>query len=123
MNKVSAFMKILVLALYLRLLVKTLSVQYIFKNLEFLKPRPSLAKLKFCSKAWIQTYKHAFLEQHKIRIINGILLFLVLQCSSSNKALLQIYNRKSQAFFLRGLRDFRISEKSANFLNKTSRVR
>jgi hypothetical protein len=44
---------------------------------------------------------------------------LVLQCSSSNKALLQIYNRKSKAFFLRGLRDLRFSEKSANFLNKT----
>jgi hypothetical protein len=42
--------------------------------------------------------------------------FLVLQCSSSNKALLQIYNRKSKAFFLRGLRDLRFSEKSANFL-------
>jgi hypothetical protein len=47
----------------------------------------------------------------------------VLQSSSSNKALLHIYNRKSKAFFLRDLRDFRISEKSANFLNKILWVR
>jgi hypothetical protein len=55
----------------------------------------------------------------KLELLMEYYFFLVLQCSSSNKALLQIYNRKSKAFFLRGLRDLRFSEKSANFLNKT----
>jgi hypothetical protein len=49
--------------------------------------------------------------------------FLVLQCISSNKAPVQIYNRKSKPFFLRDLRDFRICEISANFLNQTLWVR
>jgi hypothetical protein len=44
---------------------------------------------------------------------------LVGGCSSRNKALLQIDDRKSKALFLRGLRDLRFSVKSANFLNKT----
>ena len=66
-------MKILVQpALYLLLLVIFCQSNTFLK---FWKPRPSLRNLKFCFRAWIETYKHAFLWLHEIRIFNGILLF------------------------------------------------
>jgi hypothetical protein len=66
-------MKILVQpALYLLLLVNFCQCNTF---LNFGNPGPALRNLKFCFRAWIETYKHAFLWLHEIRIFNGLLLF------------------------------------------------
>jgi hypothetical protein len=84
MNIVSTFMKILVQpALYLLLLVFFGQCNTFLK---FQSLGPASQNLKFCFRAWIETYKLAFLELHKIRIINGILLFWCCNAAVVTKA-------------------------------------